>query len=245
MTAITYEATRRITSEHTRLELVINGEMNSSTGWTLGANWAISGGLLTHTPGSIATASQNTTLVNGYIYVVNYQVTGRTAGSVTINVGGDADTARSADGLYAYNATATTNGFTITPTSDFDGSIDNMSIILTPTWSMDVVLVARDLGINVNKTTHESLSGTNTETIFHNYTERYRLTTTWIDYPDLVNNYWDEFIYSVIGGEDFTIDLRGTVAVPDDPRTAIMLGSPSYDSRPPDYHKISFEVLLK
>lgn len=107
---------------------VINGDMGSSTGWTLGANWAISGGLATHTTGSVATLSQLLALVLNRIYKIVFTVSGRTAGSVTVSAGASG-TARSSNATfteYIYDTASTSLIFT--PTTDFDGSIDNVTV---------------------------------------------------------------------------------------------------------------------
>src|SRR3990167_3769725 len=47
------------------VDLVYNGDFSLPGGWTLGANWTISGGKITHTPGSTAGFSQTTTYPDG------------------------------------------------------------------------------------------------------------------------------------------------------------------------------------
>jgi len=65
----------------------------------------------------------------------------------------------------------------------------------------------------------KSIDGT-PETIIH------RVDTSWdiltgIIMPDQVG-YWDEFIHSVLGGESFTLDPYGTIAVPDKPVIVVL-----------------------
>lgn len=65
----------------------------------------------------------------------------------------------------------------------------------------------------------KSINGT-PETIIH------RIDTIWdiltgIIMPDQVE-YWDEFRYSVLGGESFTLDPYGAIATPDKPVTVVL-----------------------
>lgn len=244
MTSLTYNATRKITPEHVRSELVVNGDMSSSTGWTLGAGWAISGGLLTHTPGNTATASQNTTLVSGYIYIVTYEVSGRTAGSVIVSVGSDDDSSRSTNATFSYSATASTNGFTITPTTDFDGSIDNLSIILTSVWSMDVYLSDRPVNFKSNKNTSIALDGATNETIYHSTQELYALSSLWFPATEWESEYWEEFVHSIVDGSVYVLDLKGTIASPDNQVNAIMIGAFTREENRIGWYKVGWNTLI-
>jgi hypothetical protein len=98
--------------------------------WTLGsANWAYTPAthVVTRTANAdLSTVSQNTQCEQGVTYRVTYTVT-RTAGSVTISLGGTAGTARSAAGTFIENIVcgATANApVTITPDATFAGTID-------------------------------------------------------------------------------------------------------------------------
>jgi len=51
----------------------------------------------------------------------------------------------------------------------------------------------------------------------------WNITATFIDQAKLPE--WDEFFYSVAGGQAFTIDFYGTIAVPDVVRNAVMLSA--------------------
>jgi lysophospholipase L1-like esterase len=115
-------------------ELVVNGAFDSAASWSPGSLWAISGGLLTHTPGSTNPTTQAiATLKWGRIYRVAYTVTGASAGSVRVSValsGTGLGTYRSADGTYTEDLLASDNGaaIRIEPSSDFNGSLDNVSV---------------------------------------------------------------------------------------------------------------------
>jgi hypothetical protein len=97
--------------------------------WTVGANWTISNGKATHATGSTATLSQANALRVGETYDVYVVISGATAGSVTVSCGSAAGTAVSASGFSCNGVTCAGNGtITITPTSTFDGSIDEIRI---------------------------------------------------------------------------------------------------------------------
>jgi hypothetical protein len=77
-------------------ELVTNGTFAVGTGWTLGSGWTIGAGKATHTTGT-DDIEQDIVLVPGQTYHTEFTVSGRTAGDVTIKIGGTAGTTRSAD----------------------------------------------------------------------------------------------------------------------------------------------------
>ena len=57
--------------------LIGNSRFNTSTGWTLNGDWAISGGLLTYTYSSTATESAvyDITGIEDVSYILEYEVT--------------------------------------------------------------------------------------------------------------------------------------------------------------------------
>lgn len=89
----------------------------TSTGWT--GSWA--GGWV-HTVGNTSVLSYPTAAVNATRYQIAYTVTGRTAGSFTVAFGGQSAATLSATGAFGPTTTSTAN-LTITPTTDFDGTI--------------------------------------------------------------------------------------------------------------------------
>ena len=93
----------------------------TSTDWT--GSWAAG---WTHTTGNVTVLSHDHAAVAATKYQITYTVSGRTAGTFSIGFGGRTSTDTSA-ALYATGAwgpTATTTGnLTITPTTDFDGTI--------------------------------------------------------------------------------------------------------------------------
>lgn len=122
--------------------LLTNGTFatNDFTGWTAGANWSAATGAAVHTAGSTATLTQDFAVTSGNIYQVAFTTSGRTAGSITLTAGtatlvvqvvAVGVTAIITNGTYdtSFKASSTGNiAFTITPTTDYDGTIDTISI---------------------------------------------------------------------------------------------------------------------
>ena len=90
----------------------------TSTGWT--GSWAAG---WTHTVGNTSALSTAHTVYSGAKYQIAYTVTGRTAGSFTLSIGGRSTSA----GITATGAfgptTVSTASLTVTPTTDFNGTI--------------------------------------------------------------------------------------------------------------------------
>lgn len=123
-------------------ELVTNGNFTgNATGWTLGAGWAYNSNNVLHTAGNTAALSQNISVLDASTYRVTLTVTG-TAGDVDISLGdGAGDTATFGGGsgvcvFYLAATVATTGNISIVPTTDFDGTIDTVSVKLL-TGSLD------------------------------------------------------------------------------------------------------------
>ncbi|WP_121064746.1 TipJ family phage tail tip protein [Chachezhania antarctica] len=119
----------------TRQELTVGGNMGDAGDWDLDAGWAISGGIATHTPGTGDTIGQPLSASAGKFYRIAFTVSGRTAGSVTPRLTGGSDrpgVAVSADGDHADKIQAVTGNdtFEFLASSDFDGSIDDVSVYL-------------------------------------------------------------------------------------------------------------------
>jgi Concanavalin A-like lectin/glucanases superfamily len=122
----------RASSAFPNLELVSNGGFNYDAYWTKGANWAISGGVATHTPGSTATLSQTSFPIrNTRNYDITFTVSGRTAGTITPKVGATSTgTTRSSNGTFTETiAAAGTATLSFTPDTNFDGSINDVSVV--------------------------------------------------------------------------------------------------------------------
>lgn len=107
-----------------------NGTFASDTAWTKGAGWTISAGTAVAT-GAISTTifqTAPTALIPGQTYTITYDAT-RSAGSVTVSLGGTAGTARSSSATFSEAIVAGSDG-TITFTgAGFTGTLDN--VVLT------------------------------------------------------------------------------------------------------------------
>lgn len=111
-------------------ELVSNGDFASDTVWVKGTGWTIASGVATHAAGSASDLDQTISVTEDLYYRVEFDVSGRTAGSVTPKVGGTAGTAITADDTdikETIQAGANAD-IVFSATSDFDGSVDNVSV---------------------------------------------------------------------------------------------------------------------
>jgi hypothetical protein len=101
-----------------------------STDWTgdFATGW-------THTTGNVSVLSNDKVAVNATKYQIAYTVTGRTAGSFAIVFGGQSSGGLSATGAWG-PTTSSTASLTITPTTDFNGtiviSIKSITAVSTP-----------------------------------------------------------------------------------------------------------------
>jgi len=113
-------------------ELVTNGTFDTDTDWVLSAGATISGGTLNNATNTSVFAKQDFPgLVSGRVYLVTYDITVATSGSVSISLGGSVSKANSTVGSYSdiivgtsIDQVAVTSRFG----SAFVGSIDNISV---------------------------------------------------------------------------------------------------------------------
>ncbi|GEM_PF-1953119 len=113
----------------TELEATTNGTFASDTGWTKGTGWTIGSGVATAT-GAISTDLEQTagiTLVEGKTYSCTFTIT-RSAGDVTLSIGGTDGTARDADGTYTENIVCGSTQTVKFAANGFTGTVDNVSI---------------------------------------------------------------------------------------------------------------------
>ena len=138
-------------------EKVTNGTFTgNATGWTLGAGWAYSSNNVAHTAGSTAAMSQDTGEVAGEYYLVSFVVSVTTGqvglkGKLTTTIGGtqagiwaNSNGNLTASGYFSntvnYIVKATnTNDLTFTPTTDFNGTIDTVSVKKITDGDLEVV----------------------------------------------------------------------------------------------------------
>ncbi len=110
-------------------EKVTNGTFTGNdTGWTAGAGWAYSSNNELHTAGNTADLEQSVSAVVGEAYLVTLTVASMTAGNVFVTVGGGVGPALSQNATINFVVIATTTGnLKVTPTTDFDGTVDTIS----------------------------------------------------------------------------------------------------------------------
>lgn len=114
-----------------RSEQVLNGGFATSASWTFGTGWAHDAGDLEadHTAGNTAALQQNVGVVAGSLYKLVFTVKNRGAGDVTPTLGGVAGVAVSSNTTSTqYIVASTTGNLIFTPHTDFDGSIDDVSV---------------------------------------------------------------------------------------------------------------------
>lgn len=115
--------------------LVANGDFAlGAASWTVGAGWNCATFKAVHTGGGgVAVLSQAITIKSNYYYTVTFTVGAMTAGTITLthtNLSGTLG-AIAAAGTYTYVGLATSlaTTLTFTPTTAFDGSIDDVSVV--------------------------------------------------------------------------------------------------------------------
>lgn len=102
--------------------VLLGGNLITSSGWTF-AGWTGNESIgWTHTTGNTSVLSNTIAATIATTYEVQVTVSGRTAGNFIVAFGGDISPALISSNIYSL--TATTNGnLTITPSSDFNGTI--------------------------------------------------------------------------------------------------------------------------
>lgn len=119
-------------------ELITNAadrDFSGAGNWT-GTNWAVNSGVLQHTTGATAAATLPSSamtagsILQGRYYRVQLTISNWTAGSITIALGSPASVARSTNVtiVAVVSANADNANLLVTPTTDFDGAIDNVSV---------------------------------------------------------------------------------------------------------------------
>ena len=108
-----------------------------------GFDWSLSSAGACHTPGYTSGLVNSSTVVAGNYYRVVVTISGSTAGTVAIYLGGNV-AILSGDGDYVRYITAGTddNAYMFVPTTDFDGCLSDVSIVLLPSredWQITLV----------------------------------------------------------------------------------------------------------
>ncbi len=114
-------------------ELITNGDMGSSTGWTVGTNWAIAGGVATHTAGAGGDLSQFV-LTGGLRFRVYFTIVLQTAGNLTVSIGsGTVSGNFTAAGNYEFvGICAGSTTFSLSADAACDAVVDNVSVTQIP-----------------------------------------------------------------------------------------------------------------
>jgi hypothetical protein len=112
--------------------VIANGNFyGNATYWTANANWAYASGTVQRTANASPTTLQqdNLNLVSKCPYLVTYTISGWSAGTVTVSIGGTAGTARGANGEFTEIITAGSSNSSIifTPDATFNGSISHVT----------------------------------------------------------------------------------------------------------------------
>jgi len=89
--------------------------------------WTISGGKATHTTGNVTDLSQSSILLATGYYKIIFTVSGMTAGTLTPKAGTVAGDVISENGTYTVYITSDGNDLKFTPSTGFNGAIDNVS----------------------------------------------------------------------------------------------------------------------
>ena len=141
-------------------ELVTNGGFTSDlSSWSdSGSTWSWVSGAASHTAGSASTLSQSVTVTNGSTYVIDFSITNRTAGTISISLGAanliQAGTSTSFSASDRKTVAALASGsvtLSIVPSATFDGRIDSISVKELSLGTVPAVLA-------INNDTLESVS---------------------------------------------------------------------------------------
>ena len=135
-------------------ELLSNNSFTSNlSGWTdSGSSWSWSSGSALHTAGSASALSQSVSgIASGTSYWIDFTISGRNAGSVTLTLGSvtmvDYNTTTTFSSSSSRCITAADSGsvvFTITPSTDFDGKIDVVSLKAITLGTVNAALTMMD-----------------------------------------------------------------------------------------------------
>jgi hypothetical protein len=125
----------------------LGSELLTSAGWTVTAGWTESpDDTFAHAAASgTAALTHSATISSATRYQVSWTVTGRTAGSFTVAVGGQSQTTITATGAFGPSSTSTA-ALTVTPTTDFDGTISLLSCKNISTSAMALLLLRSVIG---------------------------------------------------------------------------------------------------
>jgi hypothetical protein len=101
---------------------ILGSELLTASGWTTTGWTGTYASGFTHTTGNTSVLSNTLAATIGWYYQIEYTITGRTAGSITISFGEQSLATITTSGTFGPLATSTAN-LQITPTSDFNGTV--------------------------------------------------------------------------------------------------------------------------
>ena len=125
-------------------DVLLGGALISASGWT-SLGWTGDSSIgWTHTAGNVSVLSNVLATIINSNYQIQIKVTGRTAGSFVVGFGGDISIALNSSNYYTI--LATTNGsLTVTPTTDFNGTI--IIAIKKVVWEITAQQILSILGV--------------------------------------------------------------------------------------------------
>jgi hypothetical protein len=117
-------------------ELVSNNSFATDlASWTAGAGWSWSSGGALHTAGNTATLETTVAVTSGQTYEIIITISNRTAGSISVAIGAasviESGTTTAFTASFDTGVVAVASGsvaLIITPTSDFNGRVDDVSV---------------------------------------------------------------------------------------------------------------------
>jgi len=186
-----------------------NESFDTTDNWVTGVGWEITGGSAVHTPGNTASLSRSELFTVGLSYMVKFQVTGRTAGSVKFTAGGVTGNVRADNRVYEQIIyPSNTTALQFVPTTDFDGMIEYCWVTTyrfhyipdeTVLANEDAIFELRNFTINLDQKAHlwklaNSTNATYTKVKIHDN----EITGMYVQYPTATYGQISGVIYNNI-----------------------------------------------
>jgi predicted RecA/RadA family phage recombinase len=112
-------------------DVVINGTFAADASWTKGGTWTIAAGGATRTAGAAGPELSQAwaSMISGVAYVLTFTMT-RTAGTLTVSLGGGTGVAHAAAGTFTdvLVAAATNTNIVFSADATFAGTVDNVTL---------------------------------------------------------------------------------------------------------------------
>lgn len=153
--------------------IVLNGAITgNANSWTLGANWSYSANNVCHAGVGAGPLEQSLSpwLLVNKSYRVTVTITGRTAGTLDVSIGGGTPNTLSTNAVHEFFLTTpdplTHNGIKLQASATFDGCVDDISVSLRDTgWGSDICSGCLSLETTAPECTPQ-LSWTNDDAAF-------------------------------------------------------------------------------